>query len=300
MSEGVLDLEDLEDFFEEGFTVTSNSDTQWVFDATSGDFAGYTVTFNGTGLAGVDDFPDGGTISEIVITDSSGVVADITGLDLAVATLLDEFDLGGTDDDGEDDGDDIFAGDDDDSLDGSDNDDHIDGGGGDDDVDGGDGDDDLNGDDGDDDLFGGSGDDDLSGDDGNDDLFGGTGNDDLFAGLGADVLRGATGIDRLFGGAGRDMLAGQDQKDVLNGGAGNDRLNGGTGNDRFVFADHFGSDLIIQFVAGHDKLDFRATGLGFDDLTIVAKNGDVVIACDEGRIVIDKLVGTLHESDFLF
>ena len=300
MSEGVLDLEDLEDFFEKGFTVASNSDTQWVFDSTSTDFAGYTVTFNGTGLAGADDFPDGGTIGEIVITDSSGVVADITGLDLSVATLLDEFDLSGTDDDGEDDGDDIFAGDDDDSLDGGDNGDHISGGGGDDSVDGGLGDDDLDGDDGDDDLHGDDGDDSLDGGTGNDDLSGDDGNDDLFGGTGADMLRGGTGTDRLFGGAGRDSLAGQDQKDVLNGGAGNDRLNGGAGNDRFVFGDKFGSDLITTFVAGHDKLDFRATGLHFDDLTIVNRNGDVVIACDEGRIVIDKLVGTLHESDFLF
>ena len=69
MSEGVLHLEDLESFFENGFSVTSQTDTEWVFAATSAEFAGYTVTLDGTGLTDTnsDSLPDTGIVNHILV-----------------------------------------------------------------------------------------------------------------------------------------------------------------------------------------------------------------------------------------
>lgn len=65
-------------------------------------------------------------------------------------------------------------------------------------------------------------------------------------------------------GAGNDILLGNDVGNRLDAGAGNDRLNGGKGNDtliggagldRFEFADLGGTDKILDFVSGSDKID---------------------------------------------
>jgi Ca2+-binding RTX toxin-like protein len=102
----------------------------------------------------------------------------------------------------------------------------------------------------------------IDGRDGHDTLRGMGGNDTLRGGTGNDQLYGGTGDDRLEGGVGSDYLFGDGGNDRLEGGVGNDLLHGGAGSDVFVFAKGFGIDLLDDFVAGQDKLDLSAFGLG--------------------------------------
>lgn len=303
MSEGVLELEDVEDFFEEGFVVDAHTEALWSFLATSDEFDGYTVTLEGSGFPVDGDFPATGTVGRIVVANADGTVADISGLSLPVADLLDEIDFDDgedDDDDGSEDGDDIYSGDGDDDLHGGGGDDHIYSGDGDDDIKGDDGNDFEDGGDGDDDLFGNGGDDDLIGGVGDDSIHGGGGKDTAEGREGRDDIFGQGGSDDLDGNSGKDDLIGAGGDDDLDGGSGDDHLNGGGGDDDFIFDDGFGDDVIAKFVAKHDRIDLGGTGLTFSDLAIDKSGGNTVIMCDQGTITIDKLVGNLHESDFVF
>lgn len=62
----------------------------------------------------------------------------------------------------------------------------------------------------------------------------------------------------LTGGAGNDNLNGKAGNDTLTGGAGNDRLTGGDGKDVFVFGGAMGQDVITDFKAGEDRIDWSA------------------------------------------
>jgi Ca2+-binding RTX toxin-like protein len=141
-------------------------------------------------------------------------------------------------------------------------------------INGREGSDHLQGDAGNDTVIGGSGDDDvygnagadmLHGNLGQDDLFGGAGNDVLDGGQQGDWLDGGTGNDVLLGGAGDDHLDGGEGADTLIGGAGADVLDGGLGStqgagdgdgvsDRFVLNSLDGTDQILNFVSGVDKI----------------------------------------------
>jgi len=87
--------------------------------------------------------------------------------------------------------------------------------------------------------------------------------DVMIAGGGNVHFDGRAGNDQLTGGAGADHLWGNDGDDVLAGGAGNDVLRGGLGADTFVFEAGGGSDIVRDFEAGIDLLDFTAFGAGF-------------------------------------
>lgn len=309
MAKGELEFDDLHDFFERSYDVTTQSDTSWLFTSTSAKFAGYTVEFRGDGLIGTGLFPEGGTIARVIITGPEGVTDDVDGLALAATDLAAEFEIGddeeGGGDDKGDDGDDDLTGDDgDDDLSGHGGDDDLLGGGGDDDLSGGGGDDDLSGDDGDDDLSGGGGDDELSGDDGSDDLRGAGGDDDLNGGLGDDHLTGNGGKDDLSGDEGNDLLKGNGKGDDLDGGADDDLLIGGGGKDTYIFGLDFGDDVIKRFDAGKDKIDLIGLGIvDFDSEVDIDKddNGDTIVTTAEGTITIDKIAGgkTVDDSDFL-
>lgn len=115
-------------------------------------------------------------------------------------------------------------------------------------------------------LFGDIGNDTLHGDDGHDLIHGGTGNDVLDGGAGHDTLLGNAGNDRLHGGVGHDLIEGGDGYDTLAGGRGADTLIGGLGADVFVFSgdDLDGStDVIVDFQAGEDRIDFSDLDLTF-------------------------------------
>jgi Ca2+-binding RTX toxin-like protein len=118
---------------------------------------------------------------------------------------------------------------------------------------------------GNDTINGGAGNDLLVGGDGNDTLNGENGDDWLLGGAGNDALNGGASNDWLFGDTGNDVLNGGTGNDVLVGGAGTDSLTGGTGNDIFKFnatgdstTSNATADVILDFVAGQDLIDFSA------------------------------------------
>jgi len=139
---------------------------------------------------------------------------------------------------------------------------------------------------GNDSLGGGTDRDRLFGDSGNDALVGGEGNDLLSGGTGDDTLEGGFGNDRLLGGAGDDMLTGGLHDDVLIGGSGRDRLDGGAadddltgggGRDLFIFRKGEGTDRVLDFELGVDRIDLRRAGVDRGDLQFLQQNGFVEV-----------------------
>ena len=126
---------------------------------------------------------------------------------------------------------------------------------------------------GDDFIAGGHDDDYLYGGRGDDRVEGGFGDDTLKGNLGDDLLKGGNGTDRLFGGGNDDTLDGGWGQDYLYGEGGSDRIEGGFGNDSlsggwfdrndgaqdvFVFTPGGGSDRIMDFENGIDRIDLSA------------------------------------------
>lgn len=154
-----------------------------------------------------------------------------------------------------------------------------------------------------------AGDDQIYGLGGRDILRGGTGNDSLISGGGNDVLRGGGGRDSLTGQAGRDLLLGNGGRDRIDGGAGRDRLDGGAGNDRltggahsdvFVFRGDAGRDVITDFGSA-DLIRVATSAQSLSDLTISARNGNVIIKDDGSTFVLlDTELADITEADFLF
>ncbi|HET7717501.1 MAG TPA: hypothetical protein VFK86_17905 [Bauldia sp.] len=270
MAKGELDYDDLHDFFERSYVVTTQSDTSWLFTSTSERYDGWTVQFVGSGLVGTGAFPQGGTITQVTIKNPEGVIVDQkSGLSLQATDLAAQFEFGDHDDDGQG------------------------------------GDDELSGDDGDDDLSGHGGDDSLSGEDGDDDLHGNGGDDDLHGGAGDDTLNGNGGQDDLFGEDGADVLKGKGGNDHLEGGDDDDVMLGGGGKDVYAFAPEFGDDVIKRFDHGKDTIDLSQIGGidNFDELAIAVKDGKTIITVPNGgTITIHKISGgkTLDEGDFDF
>ncbi len=214
-------------------------------------------------------------------------------------------------------GDDVIAGDSgDDNLQGGNGNDTLDGGNGNDTLAGGNGADILLGGFGDDTLDGGAGRDDLSGGGANDTLLGGDGNDRLDGGTGSDDLSGDAGRDDLSGGGGEDTLDGGDDNDRLDGGIGSDDLSGGAGRDWLMGghgadtmrggadADTFeffkwgnGSDEILDFVAGEDRI--RIEDRGYDKVAIEVQDDVTIITFAKDEIRLVNLTGTLSETDFI-
>ncbi|MBQ0920052.1 M10 family metallopeptidase C-terminal domain-containing protein [Hydrogenophaga aromaticivorans] len=115
----------------------------------------------------------------------------------------------------------------------------------------------------------------------------GSGNDSITGSSAANQLSGGLGSDSLMGAAGRDTLDGGDGDDTLTGGAGLDNLTGGDGVDVFDYNASNESgvgaavrDLIADFVAGTDKLDFST----LDANTGVAGNQDFTFNATDGAL----------------
>jgi len=119
-------------------------------------------------------------------------------------------------------------------------------------------------------LDGTAGEDRARGNNGNDILNGLDGADDLFGENGDDILNGGDSIDNLFGGNGNDTLNGGNGNDWLAGERGNDILIGDAGSDVFLFAQGGGSDIVMDFENGIDKIQIAAdTGImNFSQLNI--------------------------------
>lgn len=205
--------------------------------------------------------------------------------------------------------DDLAGGDGMDHLYGGSGDDVLDGGNSHDHLYGGDGHDAIYGENGDDTLHGGSDDDVLGGGEGDDTLHGDEGNDNLAGGDGIDHLHGGSGDDVLKGGNSHDYLSGGDGHDVIEGGRGVDSLHGNSGSDTFRFGDDWGDDLIGDFEAGVDIIEFfgNAGPTSYQELltNIVEDFGSTTITWDSGGttssiFLTSVLISDLSESDFLF
>jgi Ca2+-binding RTX toxin-like protein len=118
---------------------------------------------------------------------------------------------------------------------------------------------------------------------------------------GDDILRGGGGRDRIVGGDGADQLNGEGERDVLVGDAGNDRLTGGAAPDTFVFSSGDGSDRILDFQDGADRIRIESGADDFGDLTLRARQGNTVVTFDDVRIVIEDVARpSIGADDFLF
>ncbi|MBC1237734.1 hypothetical protein [Nostoc sp. 2RC] len=146
-------------------------------------------------------------------------------------------------------------------------------------------------------IYGQGGQDAIAGNQGNDQLWGGSGQDTLWGGNGEDVLYGDSGNDFLWGnndnytlvgGIGNDFLYGRAGNDWLNGGKGNDVLTGGYGIDTFVLALGEGSDSIVDFELGKDKIAL-SSGLGFGQLLIQQTGTQTSILNSVDRQVLAQL-----------
>ncbi|MDJ0517577.1 MAG: calcium-binding protein, partial [Trichodesmium sp. MO_231.B1] len=80
----------------------------------------------------------------------------------------------------------------------------------------------------------------------------------LNGGVENDSIQGFGGNDSLFGGAGNDSLTG---------GIGNDLFNGGAGADIFVYERISGTNTIVDFEQGVDRID--VSSLGINDFQIL-------------------------------
>ena len=80
---------------------------------------------------------------------------------------------------------------------------------------------------------------------------------------GAETLDGRGGDDFLFGNDGFDRLIGGDGDDLLVGGRSSDLLAGGAGRDTFRFYRGDGTDFILDFELGADKIAFSRRHLGW-------------------------------------
>jgi Ca2+-binding RTX toxin-like protein len=153
-----------------------------------------------------------------------------------------------------------------------------------------------------------SGDDTLYGTAAPDTIRGLAGADRLYGKAGSDREFGSLGNDVLFGGSGRDRLEGGSGRDVLSGDGGNDVLVGGAGADVFRFRGAWGLDRVRDFQTGIDKIDLRATGLSFRELSIQQRDGDRdgvaddVLVSGNGQqiLLLDHAASALRAADFLF
>ncbi|NJN29416.1 MAG: hypothetical protein HC824_02315 [Synechococcales cyanobacterium RM1_1_8] len=139
---------------------------------------------------------------------------------------------------------------------------------------------------GSDNLVGGSGNDNLYGNEGQNVLMGLGGNDQLFGGNSSDVAFGGDGDDTLYANEGRDVLSGGAGNDVLFAGGGDDVLMGVTGDDilygnhgsdLFVFGNGDGTDTIMDFQMGMDRIGLVEGELTYADLNITQDGLDTVL-----------------------
>ena len=203
---------------------------------------------------------------------------------------------------------------------GMESDDTIAGGKGNDQLYGGKGNDLIHGDNGNDLIFGGDGNDDLCGDDGNDTIFGdrsdnkgvpvgtngqkdcingGAGDDLLYGNEGEDTLNGDAGNDTLYGGKDNDILFGGAGDDILFGGEGDNTLSGGAGSDQFILGVGQGSNTILNFEAGIDKLVLTG-GLTFQQLQFIpTQNGTLLQVAGTTQVLANLVggIGAIGSSD---
>ena len=119
-------------------------------------------------------------------------------------------------------------------------------------------------------------------------------------------INAGAGNDTITGGLGADFLVGGDGNDLINGGAGNDSFIGGAGNDNFIFTGAPGNDRIIGFATGADKIDLRAYGITFANISTAPSGTNTIVSVDSNNdMVVDfqitlTNIGAPLASDYLF
>ncbi|NEP19842.1 MAG: D-alanyl-D-alanine carboxypeptidase, partial [Leptolyngbya sp. SIO4C1] len=142
----------------------------------------------------------------------------------------------------------------------------------------------LAGDLGNDIITGGAGDDILRGDlndrspqddamGGNDIIFGGEGNDRIGGKSGNDIISGDAGDDMIWGDSGDDIIMGVTGNDTLVG----DNFSGSSGSDLFVFGNGDGTDTILDFQVGTDRMGLVEGELTFTDLTLTQDGANTLL-----------------------
>ena len=107
----------------------------------------------------------------------------------------------------------------------------------------------------------------------------------------------------IRGTAGNDTLNGTSWNDTLAGNGGNDTLTGGAGSDKFVFAAGSGQDVITDFTAGTDVIEFR-DGVFADTSAALAaatqSGSNTLITVDASTTILlqNVAVANLHVDDF--
>ena len=159
-------------------------------------------------------------------------------------------------------------------------------------------------------IIGSGGDDVLRGDDnsrsaqdgepgGNDIIFGGAGNDRIGGKAGNDILSGDAGDDFIWGDAGDDILMGVTGNDILVG----DNFSNGSGSDLFVFGNGDGTDTILDFEVGIDRIGLVEGELVFADLSLSQDGGDTLLGVtDTGEtlaILQNVQASALGEASFV-
>jgi len=185
-------------------------------------------------------------------------------------------------------------------------------------IDAGAGDDTIVGSAGPDTVYGGAGNDHVSDYAGTDWLDGGAGFDVIdfssFTGGGTINLNAAYalvqgernslyGFEHVIGTRGDDIITGSHFADVIDGHRGDDVLSGGLGNDTFRFGTGFGTDIVMDFQRGYDRLDFTQLGIGFSDLRFMKAGTDLLVQVSgiEDTVLVRGVAATgLGASDFLF
>ena len=89
----------------------------------------------------------------------------------------------------------------------------------------------------------------------------------------------------------------------LTGGDGNDTMTGGVGNDTFFFRSGGGSDRIMDFVTGTDKINLAGMGLSINDIHALGTDsgGNFVIDFGSNDVLtlVGRTEGSLQDSDFI-
>ena len=145
----------------------------------------------------------------------------------------------------------------------------------------------------------------LRGDAKDNHLIGDRGGDRLVGRFGDDLLDGEEGGDRLVGKKGRDMLRGRQGDDDLRGGLGNDTHSAGQGDDvhrtgggrdRVRIGEGDGTDTILDWDDGRDRLLVASGAERFSDLNLRQQGDDLrVRAPDRAWTVV---IRDLDEDQF--
>ncbi|MEM6352733.1 MAG: serine hydrolase [Cyanobacteria bacterium P01_D01_bin.14] len=131
---------------------------------------------------------------------------------------------------------------------------------------------------------------------GNDIIFGGGGNDRIGGKAGNDILSGDAGDDFIWGDDGDDILMGVTGNDVLVG----DNFSGGIGSDLFVFGNGDGTDTVLDFEVGIDRIGIVEGEFTFADVILTQDGMNTVLGISGETLAVLNNVqaSALGENDF--